>query len=162
MQDKDPAPAKNAMDRLDLAIFVPAGVRIDATTSRGLFEARNVRSDLQVRTQDEPITISTLGAVQARSETGAVTAFLQPRDPKLPPRGVTLLESDRGEVTLGVPPDEAFEVRAETAGAITTELPVVRAADGGRNTARSEKAGGALAIAWSRSGAVQLRRTVVS
>ena len=76
VRDSESHPAKDSYDRLDLVVFVPPGVTLRAQTLRGRVEARGLKSDVEASTLDGPIFVRTEGGVQARTDSGTVTAML--------------------------------------------------------------------------------------
>jgi hypothetical protein len=66
--------------------------------------------------------------VQARTTEGQVTVLLRPG----PAAGPILLQSASGSLALTVPQRADLEIRAETAGAISTDLPLKRESLAGR------------------------------
>lgn len=127
-QDADPDPPKDRMDRLDLTVFVPAGVAFGARTIRGIVEARGLESDVTAATRAGDISVTTSGAVQARTTEGQVTVLLRPG----PAAGPILLQSASGSLSLTVPRHADLDIRAETAGAISTDFPLKRESRAGR------------------------------
>jgi hypothetical protein len=137
LQDAEPDPPKDRMDRLDLAVFVPAGVAVSARTIRGIVEARGLDSDVHAATRRGAIDVTTSGSVQARSAEGAITVQLQPAPRRLEQgaeaaAAPVVLQSGKGAVLLTLPP-RGYEVRAETSGALRSDLPLARSSGGGRN-----------------------------
>lgn len=158
VRDTDPHPPKDSYDRLDLVIFVPHGVALRARTLRGRVEARGLASDVEASTLDGPIFVRTEGGVQARTESGTVTALLDPEALAAvgPPM---LLQSDSGPITLWLPPRGTPDLRVETAGRVTSRLTLRRSKVRGRTRATlGLPAAARLVVASSRTGAVTVER----
>jgi hypothetical protein len=134
VRDADPHPAKDSYDRLDLVVFVPAGVTLRAHTLRGRVEARGLKSDVEASTLDGPIFVRTTGAVQARTGSGEVTAWLDAG--ALAAAGPPLvLRSDSGPLAVTLPARGDLHLRVETAGEIASKLALRRARRAGRTEA---------------------------
>jgi hypothetical protein len=131
VQDADPRPRKDGYDRLDLAIFVPAGVALRAHTIRGLVEARGLRGDVEAQTLEGSILVSAAGTVRARTDSGELTATLS-ADALAAPGPAFLLETGSGPINLIVPAAGGAEMRIETGGAITSKADRKRWAAGPR------------------------------
>lgn len=155
VQDSDPEPRKDSLDRVDLVVFVPEGVSFEAHTFRGMIEARKLRSDVRAATRDGSIFALTTGAVSARSESGAITAFLGTA-------GATpsVFETRSGAIEVTLPDKGAdFDVRADSGGALETDLSLQPTKRGARTfVAGTSGAGGQLLFARSESGSVALWR----
>jgi hypothetical protein len=128
LQDADADPRKDHMDRLDLTVFVPAGVAFGARTIRGIVEARGLESDVTAATSAGDISVTTSGAVQARTVEGQVRVLLRPGSAQ----GPIVLQSASGSLSLTVPAGADLDIRAETAGAISSDLPLKRNGRAGR------------------------------
>jgi hypothetical protein len=158
VRDSESHPAKDSYDRLDLVVFVPPGVTLRAQTLRGRVEARGLKSDVEASTLDGPIFVRTEGGVQARTDSGTVTAMLNPA--ALAAAGAPmLLQSNSGPITLWLPPRETGDLRVETAGEVKSRLALRRSKLQGRTRA---VLGAATAprqvVVSSRTGAVSVER----
>ena len=155
IQDAEAAPAKDSLDRLDLTVFVPEGVALDARTLRGMVEARGLKSDVTAATLDGNISVSTSGVLQARSERGAVSATLEPAPGPRP----LLIETTSGAIDLTLPERAGLEVRATTSAKLTSAFPLHR-----QRGAGGTRASGTIGhpqrdlMVVSQSGDVTLRR----
>jgi hypothetical protein len=156
-QDADPQPPKGAHDRADLVVFVPEGVSLEAHTFRGMFEARKLKSDVHASTRDGSIFALTTGAVTARSDSGVITVFIGPSAPGTAP---LVLESRSGAIEVTLPQQGGdYDVRAETGGAIETDLPLTRTQRAARHVATGAVgAGGRALIVSSAAGPVAVLR----
>ncbi len=154
-QDSDPEPRKDAHDRVDLVVYVPQGVSLEAHTFRGLFEARKLKSDLRASTRDGSIFALTTGAVSARSDSGSITVFPGAAAPGGAP---LVLETRSGAIEVTLPEKGAdFDLRAESAASIETDLALARASRGARHVATGTSGtGGRLLLATSESGRIGL------
>ena len=146
VRDADPRPPKDGYDRLDLVVFVPAGVALRAHTLRGLVEVRGLRSDVEAATLDGSIQVGATGTIQARSASGEITATvgaaaLEASGPPL------LLQTESGAVNLFLPPSGNAELLIDAGGAITSKVPVERRARGaGTRATATLGAGGRLLL----------------
>lgn len=155
IRDADPEPAKDSYDRLDLAVFVPEGISLVAHTLRGQVEVRGLRSDVRAVTRDGPVFVSTTGGLQARSDSGEITARME----KSEGPGPLLLETVTGAIRVTLGPQPGLDLRVETAGMLTSDFPVQRQQVGGRLRAWSAigRPTRTLLVA-SGSGTVEIRR----
>jgi hypothetical protein len=120
---------KGQVDRCDTVIYVPPGVELAGQSFRGIVEARNLQGSVSASTLDGEIRVSATGTVRARSRDGAITVVFPKSDGR---SGVSLLESETGTLSVTVPAGSDVELRAETGGAITGNLPGQVVSDAGR------------------------------
>jgi hypothetical protein len=154
IQDSDPEPPKTSYDRLDLVVFVPAGITFAAHTLRGMVEARGLQSDVRAATRQGTIEVRATGAIDARSQDGSITASLSEKS-----EGPFLFRSEGGSITLTLPAAGGFDARAETSGALSTAIPLSRARHGDRTRAIGHIGpGGPLLLLSSATGRVELER----
>lgn len=155
LQDSDPDPRKDSLDRADLVVFVPEGVSFEAHTFRGMIEARKLRSDVRAVTRDGSVFALTTGAVSARSDSGSITAFVGAAG-GLP----SLFETRSGAIEVTLPEQGAdFDLRAETGAALESDLGLTQSKRGARTIATGRSgAGGPLLFAASDSGKIALLR----
>jgi hypothetical protein len=152
-QDADPDPRQDRMDRLDLTVFVPAGVAFGARTIRGIVEARGLESDVTAATRAGDISVTTSGAVQARTVEGQVRVLLRPGSAQAP----IVLQSVSGSLSLTVPAGADLDIRAETSGALSTDFPLKREAAAGRTRLSGVLGrGGRDVLAFSETGSVEV------
>jgi hypothetical protein len=158
VRDTEAHPAKDSYDRLDLVIFVPHGVALRAQTLRGRVEVRGLASDVEAATLDGPIFVRTEGGVQARTDSGTVTAMLDAE--VLAAAGAPmLLQSGSGPITLWLPPRGTPDLRVETAGQVSSRLALRRSKLHGRTRAALGLATAARqVVVSSRTGAVTVER----
>jgi hypothetical protein len=158
VRDADPHPAKDSYDRVDLVVFVPHGVALHAQTLRGRVEVRGLKGDVEASTLDGPIFVRTEGGVQARTDSGAVTAQLHAA--ALAAAGAPmLLQSNSGPITVWLPEKQEGDLRVETAGEVSSRLPLHRSTLQGRTRATLGAASAARqVVVSSRTGAVTVER----
>ena len=116
IQDAEPEPPKDSYDRLDLVVFVPAGVAFSGHTLRGMVEVRGLESDVRAATRQGPIEVRTTGAIEARSQSGNIAASVSATSP-----GPFLFLSEAGSIRVTLPPqkggaDRLTRGRTEVAG----------------------------------------------
>jgi len=158
VRDAVAQPAKDSYDRLDLVVFVPAGVALRAHTLRGRVEVRGLKSDVEAATQDGPIFLRTAGTMQARTVSGEITA-LPVAATMGTPGPPLLLQSVSGTITVTLEGRPYPELRVESGGAITTDLPVRRVAQGARVLATLAGTGSPrLLLVSSETGRVRVER----
>jgi len=124
-----PRLAQDEIDRCDMVVYVPPGVAFSAQSFRGIVEARHLQGNVSASTLDGEIRVSTTGTIRARSRDGGITVVFPRSDERT---GVSLLESESGAVSVTFPSGSNVDVRAETGGAITGNLPVQAQAESGR------------------------------
>lgn len=159
VRDANAHPAKDSYDRLDLVVFVPAGVTLRAHTLRGRVEVRGVKSDVDAVTEDGPIYLANKGAMVARTTSGSITAL--PDAGVLAEAGAPLiLQTDTGAIDVTLSGQPGPELRAESGGEMTTALPVQRTKQGTRARVASvaEPRAVRLLLISSRTGAVRIVR----
>lgn len=137
--------AEMAKRRVDLTVIVPGSPRLVIRTDKGLAEAKVGTNDLDVATTTGDVVVATAGAVQARSEHGAIQATLKSDGWA----SQTSFETVTGNVSVWLPPDADVAARLETSGLITTDysIDVRRDAPGGRKTAVATIGAGEHALA---------------
>jgi hypothetical protein len=153
VQDADPDPPKASVDRLDLTVFVPQGVALDAHTLRGMVEARGLKSDVRAVTLAGPIFVSTSGGVRLRTQSGAIETFLS----LAPGRGPLLLESESGAISASLPAQADLDLRVESAVPAVTDFKLAAPRDAGVQEGRLGS-GGRTLLVYSASGRVEIRR----
>jgi hypothetical protein len=158
VRDAVAQPAKDSYDRVDLVVFVPAGVALHAHTLRGRVEVSGLKSDVEAATRDGPIYLRTAGTMQARTVSGEIQAL--PVAATLGTPGPPfVLQSVSGTINVTLEGQPYPELRVESAGPITTDLPVSRAAQGTRVRVTSPGAGSPrLLLVSSETGSVRVER----
>jgi hypothetical protein len=157
IRDADPRPPKDRYDRLDLVIFVPAGVTLRAHTLRGLVEVRGLRSDVEAATLDGEILIAATGTIQARTSTGAITATVS-ADALAGAGPPLLFQSASGPVSLILPAAGSAELRIDAGGAVTSKVELERKASGERTRATATLGAGDRLVVVTTVGPVRIDR----
>lgn len=154
----DLEPVKGQKKRADLVIFVPQGAPLEVTTLDGRVEARGLKSDLRVRTRAGGVSVrSVQGNLDLASEAGSILAT-----PELEGRSeVQRFTTEQGDISLILPQDGAFTVRASTTGWLSTDfsLEIERdPAEGTRRRGRGEFGAGRTQLeVTSQSGHLRLQ-----
>lgn len=100
-------------------VRVPQGVRFSGRTVNGGIETGALASDVDARTVNGSINISSNGIARAKTVNGSITASLGRADWSGPLEFKTV----NGAITLNLPPDMNAEVKAETFnGNISTDF----------------------------------------
>src|SRR5262245_33009420 len=107
---------------VDYTVKVPAGVRFIGRTVNGSVTARSLQGDVDGRTVNGRVEISTTGVASATTVNGAIDVsfgtpvWTEPLD----------FSTVNGSITLGVPPAIDAQVRAEMMnGTFSSDLPLV-------------------------------------
>jgi hypothetical protein len=152
-----PRLAKDEIDRCDLVIYVPPGVDLSAHSFRGIVEARHLTGNVSASTLEGEIRVSAGGTIRARSRDGGITVVF----PKSEARsGVSLLESETGMVSVTFPSGSDVDVRAQTGGKITGNLPAPVESDaGGRRLGFRSGTGSHSLLIRSERGDVEFSQT---
>ena len=116
-----PPPPPGDRSRVDLAVMVPAGVVLSASTGGGLIETRGMHCDATFRTDSGAVTVNKHdGAVSATSDQGKITAVLL--------AGVTeaaqAFTTVTGDIEVWIKPAAVHRARLATSGAITTDFSI--------------------------------------
>jgi hypothetical protein len=119
--------------RVDLTVIFPSQARLEARTTRGLVEAKGLKSDVRADSLSGDIVISAGAGVQARTERGAIRVELKDDRWDAAPS----LETVTGDISVWLPEDASVSIEAETEGHITTDYSVEirRPAPGARKQA---------------------------
>ena len=104
--------------RVDLTLFVPPGLVLEARTLDGLAEIK-YSGDIDVQTRGGQILITSAQTARAKSVSGDVVIRLDGNDWPAP----FAFESASGDITLSVPEDANAELHVRTQGAINPGLP---------------------------------------
>lgn len=108
--------------RVDLVIFVPKGVRVEARTTTGLLEAKGLAVDITATSQRGAIRLATDGHPRATNVHGEILVRLPPTPWPEPVE----LETTNGAITVFLPAaadaaDIDIDVDAATGGLFTTD-----------------------------------------
>lgn len=105
--------------RADLVLFIPQGIDVDLSTVDDTVEAKGIRGNLKATTASGRITLlSTSGAIDARTEHGAILADLVAGAAKRRQS----LSSITGDITLQIQADANMTLEAATSGEISTDF----------------------------------------
>lgn len=156
--DAAPSPDDAPPARVDLSIFVPAGLPLAITVADGLIEAKGLDNDLETRSFRGPQRLITSGTASVFSERGDVMVHWTGADWRRPPK----VETVTGTIELWMPRATRAEVTIETAGLIATDytLEVEHRDDRATKRARATLGGGGIAVdVRSARGDVRLLRS---
>ncbi|MGH7717315.1 MAG: DUF4097 family beta strand repeat-containing protein [Gemmatimonadaceae bacterium] len=108
--------------RVDFAVRVPRGVKVNASTVNGAIEVDGAGADVEVETVNGRIeAASTSGPVRAETVNGSIVARMD----SLSGEGDIQLETVNGSITAYVPASFDAILEAETVnGRITSEFPI--------------------------------------
>ncbi|MEM7585908.1 MAG: DUF4097 family beta strand repeat-containing protein [Acidobacteriota bacterium] len=115
----DPAKLTEEMakHRIDITVLVPAEARLEVQTEDGDIEGKGLESDVTASSTTGDIVLSIDGSLEARTERGTVKAVFKSADWRTPPK----LTTTTGEIIVWLPPNANTEIRARTAGWLTTD-----------------------------------------
>jgi hypothetical protein len=113
------AEGKPYRDRVDLVVFVPLGIRLEAQTLDDLIEIKGVKSDASVTTLTGDVRVrSVVGSVEVTTDRGNVSVALS-SDVTERPQSVS---SKTGSIEVYISEDADMDVSIETSGDITTDF----------------------------------------
>ncbi|MFN7940008.1 MAG: hypothetical protein U0X73_00295 [Thermoanaerobaculia bacterium] len=154
VQDTDPHPPQERVDRLDLVVYLPPDVALDATTMRGLIEVGGLESEVAVLTLSGAIRVATSGAVLARSASGAITAALESAAGDRP----SWLTSGSGAILATLAERSSWQVRLASRGGIRAPASLRRERERDLDVVSGRFGRGErFLLATSDSGAIELR-----
>jgi hypothetical protein len=110
-------PAKTAVDRADMVVYVPEGATFEATTLRGIVEARRLKGAAYAETLDGDIRLDVGGAVRARSRGGNVTAAVGAAA-----TAASVIETGTGTVWLSLADGSDYRLLVEPGGKVTSQI----------------------------------------
>jgi len=141
------------LGRVDLAVFVPAGPRIDLRTDFGSVVVRRVRNPVDARSRSGRIVVAARDAMQLRSQTGELRAFPMQGDWSRP-----LLLQTNGNVIADVPLFQGLDLQVNAEGVISADFPMdsVEQATDGSSSGRLLRPEGELQIRIQAGGDVNL------
>lgn len=106
-------------DRVDLVLFVPLGVALEAETREDRIEVKGLKSDLSAASISGDIWIRSIqGRVRARTARGHLTAMLESGVTKEPQE----LSTETGEIEVHLWEDADLQVEIATSGEISTDF----------------------------------------
>lgn len=138
--EHDPAtPADPRLGRVDLFLFVPSKLKVEARSDFGAIVIRRIDDSVFARSRSGTITVAARGAMDLESETGPIRAFTMSADWAEPVR----LRSGGG-ILVDVPLFVELDLEAVAATAITADFELDQRAQqpDGRWTARHRLGGG--------------------
>lgn len=139
--------------KVDFTVMVPSGVAFVGRTVNGGVKAIDLTGDVEARTVNGNITLSTGGHARAKTVNGFIRAELGSADWE----GVAAFETVNGGVTLTVPASIDADVRIRTAnGSIKTDLPITVTNSGRRRLEGTLGAGGRELRVRTTNGSVRL------
>lgn len=146
--------------RVDLTLGLPADSPLTLRAAGGLVEARGFSAALAAETSTGEIRLRGSGAVDLRSERGAIRVAFHPKAPGAPSR----LETLTGDIEVELPPGADVEARLETQGSLTTDfsLEVERARPLTKRARARIGRGGVEIVLTSRSGDLGLRERLAA
>ena len=107
--------------KVDFDVEVPAGVVFVARTVNGGVKAESISSDVEARTVDGSVNISTTGQARAETVNGSIRATLGASEWI----GEAAFETVNGSVALALPDDVSATVSIRTSnGSIESDLPI--------------------------------------
>ena len=113
--------SRNNDVKVEFDVAVPAGVDFIGRTVNGGVRAVDLGGDIEARTVNGSVTISTAGHARAKTVNGSIRASLGSGDWD----GDTAFETVNGSVTLTLPASIEANLEARTSnGRITSELPM--------------------------------------
>ncbi|AVP99548.1 hypothetical protein C7S18_21270 [Ahniella affigens] len=117
-----PAPGDKAPIRVDLAAYLPPMYEITVETSSGDVFAKNVRSDLAVRTVGGNIVATSAGRLQLHTVDGVIRATQIGGKWQ----GDASVRSEHGLVELSIPDDSPARLQVTALGGLQTDLPSLK------------------------------------
>jgi cytoskeletal protein CcmA (bactofilin family) len=141
---------------VEWTVRVPNGVRLVAITVNGGIEATNLPADVNARTVNGDVRLSTVGVARAATVNGSIEATLGRADWS----GAISLESVNGSITAFMPAASNTVVNASTVtGSIETDFPLTVAGRfGGRRISGTVGTGGRELELKTVNGSITLRR----
>ena len=106
---------------VNFTVRVPAGVRFSGNTVNGKVEANNLAADVDAKTVNGSINISTTGLARAKTVNGSITAVMGRADWSDDLEFKTV----NGSIDISAPASLSAQVEAKTLnGEITTDFPI--------------------------------------
>lgn len=113
------APANLRLGRVDLYVFVPAGLLVDVQTDSAAIIVRRIKDDIRARSRSGMISISSRGSVDAVSESGEIRVFTMQGLGEKPTRLKT-----GGNIIVDVPLFDDIHLSAQSGGELHSEFPL--------------------------------------
>lgn len=121
-----PASGEKQPIRVDVAAYLPPMYQIDVETKHGDVFAKNVRSDLAVRTERGNIVATSAGRLQLHSVDGVIRATQIGGKWQ----GDAQVRSDHGLVEFSIPLEAPVRLQITARGGLQTDFASVRPVDG--------------------------------
>lgn len=106
--------------RVDLAVYVPEGFKVDLQTLDGTIEAKKTAVDLRARTRSGGVSFINQGRAEVETRSGTILAR-----PTAPGWGALKLFSAEGKITAFLPVGKGLEVISRGTGDIQSDWPLV-------------------------------------
>lgn len=147
---------RNNDTRVDFKVRVPAGVEFVGRTVNGEITARSLASNIESRTVNGSINISTTGYAQAKTVNGQISATLG--DTNWP--GSLEFKTINGEISVNLPPSLSTDVKADTFnGGISSDFPLASSQTvSTKHLSGTIGSGGRELILKTLNGSINLRR----
>jgi len=151
--------AGETSDRIDLVVFVPQGIRLDARTGVDLIEAKGLKSDFVAVSDKGDIRFRSIkGKVSAKTSRGNISAALE--------NGVTAEAQEfstiTGDIEVYLREDANMSVEIKTSGEISTDFSLTiehrRFEEPGKHASAKVGEGGPGLSLYSKRGRVKLLR----
>jgi DUF4097 and DUF4098 domain-containing protein YvlB len=142
---------------VEFTVRIPAGVRLAARTVNGSVEASSLQSDVEARSVNGRIALSTTGIASAQTVNGSIDASLGQRVWTEPLRFNTV----NGSIDLNLPSGIDADLRAETLnGGVSSDFPItIRGWQRRRRIAGTIGNGGRELDLHTVNGSIRLRST---
>lgn len=107
---KYPTAPRGDLHRVDIAVFVPADVRVAVHTRDGMIQANNLANDLELESTGGNVFLTTTGTAQVSTDRGDISADFRRDEWERAPR----LKTREGDITLTLPQglDARVQIRA--------------------------------------------------
>ncbi|GAB4195964.1 MAG: hypothetical protein Tsb002_28930 [Wenzhouxiangellaceae bacterium] len=139
-------------NRVDLAVYLPAGLSLTLTSRDGTIEAKKTRNRILARSQSGRIVITNQGFIQAHSVDGVVQA-----QPMFPGWGEIRLSSEHGDAIAFIPEHNDLSIEVLKAASLHSEFTLEGALPGPLKLIRGH---GADQVTISSGAAVQIYKTL--
>lgn len=131
-----PDPARRAtrarLDRADVVVFAPEGVRLELRTRKGVVDVTEFEGeDVEAETESGAIRVVAERNVRARSTSGPIHVLVREAEGAKP----MWLESESGSIEVELPSQPDLDVRARSGGKIEIGYPANVVSNGGQNRA---------------------------
>jgi Putative adhesin len=141
---------------VEFSVRVPQGVRFSGRTVNGGIETGALASDVDAKTVNGSISVSSSGVARAKTVNGSIVATLGRADWN----GALEFKTVNGAITLNLPSDMSAELKAETLnGDISSDFPVSVMGRRGRTELTGTIGGGGRELSLKTvNGSIRLRR----